>query len=173
VGKTLVLADSQTRRATDHRDAVELRCKRLLQGLGIVADPGVDDDSFEMRPPACSRATPQTHLDCLRERGIDAIIAGTDRVDLRAALLVLNKRYGVTRVRADSSGTLNGALLRAGLVEEVSLLIHPQLVGGTSCRSFYRAPDLTDAKGVIPSRLRHCEKLRNDVVWLIYDVVKP
>ncbi len=32
-------------------------------------------------------------------------------------------------VRVDSGGALNGALLRAGLVHELSLLVHPVLVG--------------------------------------------
>jgi 2,5-diamino-6-(ribosylamino)-4(3H)-pyrimidinone 5'-phosphate reductase len=32
-------------------------------------------------------------------------------------------------VRVDSGGALNGALLRAGLVDEVSLLVHPVLAG--------------------------------------------
>ena len=32
-------------------------------------------------------------------------------------------------MRVDSGGALNGALLRAGLVDEISLLVHPVLVG--------------------------------------------
>ena len=32
-------------------------------------------------------------------------------------------------MRVDSGGALNGALLRAGLVDELSLLVHPVLVG--------------------------------------------
>ena len=32
-------------------------------------------------------------------------------------------------VRVDSGGVLNGALLQAGLVDEISLLVHPLLVG--------------------------------------------
>lgn len=120
----------------------------------------------------CSRSTPHNYLDYLRARQIDAIITGEERVDLRAALEEMNRRYGATVVRTDSGGTLNGALFRAGLVDEVSILISPALVGGTSPRSFYRAPDLTTAEGVIPLRLVHLERLRGDAVWLCYEVVK-
>lgn len=119
----------------------------------------------------CSKATPQDYLDYLAARQIDVIVAGEDRVDLRAALEEMNARYGVTAVRADSGGALNGALLRAGLVSEVSVLIAPALVGGTSPRSFFRAPDLTSSEGVIPLRLTHLERLDGDVVWLRYEVV--
>jgi 2,5-diamino-6-(ribosylamino)-4(3H)-pyrimidinone 5'-phosphate reductase len=75
-------------------------------------------------------------------------------------------------VRVDSGGILNGALLRAGLVDELSLLINPGLVGGTTPRSAFVAPDLTSAGGVINLRLTHMEKVRGDVVWLRYEVVK-
>ncbi len=120
----------------------------------------------------CSHATPGEYLDYLVARDIDTIIAGDDHVDLRAALEELATRYGVRTVRVDSGGTLNGVLLRAGLVDEVSLLVHPTLVGGISSRSFFRAPDLTSPEGVIPLRLMDLTKLNDDIVWLRYRVLK-
>jgi riboflavin biosynthesis pyrimidine reductase len=45
-------------------------------------------------------------------------------------------------------------------------------VGGTTPRSFFRAPDLTSPEGVIQLELTHFEKLEGDVVWLRYDVVR-
>jgi 2,5-diamino-6-(ribosylamino)-4(3H)-pyrimidinone 5'-phosphate reductase len=88
------------------------------------------------------------------------------------ALEELNARYGVRTVRVDSGGTLNGVLLRAGLVDEVSVLIGPCLVGGTTPRSIFRAPDLTSSEGVVELKLTHVEKLKGDVVWLRYEVVR-
>jgi len=93
-------------------------------------------------------------------------------VDYRAALEELNARYGVTTVRVDSGGTLNGALLREGLIHEVSLLLHPCLVGGETPRSFFRAADLDHPEDMVQLKLAHLEKLRDDVVWLIYEVVR-
>ena len=103
---------------------------------------------------------------------MEYIIAGDDHVDLRAALEELNARHGVKVVRVDSGGTLNGVLLRAGLVDEISVLINPCLVGGTTPRSFFRAPDLTSPEGVIQLEMIHFEQLEGDVVWLRYDVVR-
>jgi 2,5-diamino-6-(ribosylamino)-4(3H)-pyrimidinone 5'-phosphate reductase len=120
----------------------------------------------------CCETTPRDFLGYLRERHVDYVVAGKDQVDLRAALGELNERYGVKLVRADSGGTLNGVLLRADLVDEVSLLISPCLVGGTSPRSFYRAPDLTSAHGVIELRLAHVEQMEGDTLWLRYKVVR-
>jgi 2,5-diamino-6-(ribosylamino)-4(3H)-pyrimidinone 5'-phosphate reductase len=82
----------------------------------------------------CSDSTPDDYLQYLAEVGADCIVAGSGKVDMRAALEELNVRYGIQTVRVDSGGTLNGVLLRAGLVDEVSILVHPALVGGTSQR---------------------------------------
>ena len=120
----------------------------------------------------CSHSTPRAYFEYLEQQHIDCIVAGDDHVDLRAALEELNQRYAAKVVRVDSGGTLNGALLRAGLVHEVSLLIHPSLVGGTSPRSMFRAPDLACAVGVAQLRLTHVEQLEGDLVWLRYEVVR-
>ncbi len=120
----------------------------------------------------CSRSTPQEYLDYLQKRRVEYIVTGEDHVDLRAALEELNARYGVKTVRVDSGGILNGALLRAGLVDEVSVLVGPCLVGGTTPRSMFVAPDLTSSEGVIPLKLAHVEQMRADTIWLRYEVIK-
>jgi len=119
----------------------------------------------------CSRSTPKTYLDALQKKRVEYIVTGDDHVDLRAALQELNARYGVKAVRVDSGGKLNGALLRAGLVNEVSVLISPSLAGGATPRSIFVAPDLTSPEGVIRLKLIHVEKVRDDHVWLRYELV--
>ena len=119
----------------------------------------------------CSMKTLEDYLTYLVQEKIEYLIAGEDHVDLRTALQALNARYGVQRVRVDSGGILNGVLLRAGLVDEVSLLVHPALVGGESPRSMFRTADLAAAGGVVQLRLTHSEKLKGDIMWLRYDVV--
>jgi 2,5-diamino-6-(ribosylamino)-4(3H)-pyrimidinone 5'-phosphate reductase len=129
----------------------------------------------------CSKSTPRDYLDYLKERHIDCIIAGEDYVDLRMALEELYSRYAVRVVRVDAGGTLNGLLLRQGLVSEVSVLIYPSLVGGKTASSIFRAPDLPaaddadivsskGAEGTISLRLMAAEKLKGDIMWLRYEV---
>ncbi len=119
-----------------------------------------------------SRTTPRDYLDYLKSLGIEAIVHGDDKTDLRAGLEALAFRYGVRTVRVDSGGTLNGVLLRQGLADEFSLLVSPALVGGTSPRSSFRAPDLEGPAGAIPLRLVHMEKFDGGSVWLRYEIVK-
>jgi len=120
----------------------------------------------------CSRSTPEEYLRYLREQHVDCITTGDDHADLRTALEELNARYGVKTVRADCGGTLNGALLRAGLVDEISILIDPILIGGNAPRYLFQAPDLTSAEGVIRLKLAHVEKLKADTLWLRYEIVR-
>ena len=118
----------------------------------------------------CSDSTPDEYLQYLAEVGVDCIVAGPEQVDLWAALEELNIRYGIQIVRVDSGGILNGVLLRAGLVNEVSILVHPALVGGTSQRSMFRALDLASPDGVIPLALVSAETMGEGLVWLRYKV---
>jgi 2,5-diamino-6-(ribosylamino)-4(3H)-pyrimidinone 5'-phosphate reductase len=118
----------------------------------------------------CSENTPDEYLQYLAEAGVDFIVAGHEKVDMTAALEELNARYSIQTVRVDSGGTLNGVLLRAGLVDEVSILVHPALVGGTSQRSLFRAPDLASSEGVIALTLVSAETVGESLVWLRYKV---
>ncbi|MBN1857375.1 MAG: RibD family protein [Dehalococcoidia bacterium] len=118
----------------------------------------------------CSTTTPTEHIEYLNRTGIESIVAGDDHVDLRAALEELNGRFGVARIRVDSGGTLNGALLRSGLVSEVSLMLLPVLAGGASATSFFRAPGMSSQDDLIKMTLTHCEQLAGGTLWLRYDV---
>ncbi len=119
----------------------------------------------------CSSATPARYLCELAELGIETIVAGDDHVDYRAALAELRERFAVETVRVDSGGTLSGLLLKEGLVDEVSVLISPTLVGNASSLSIYNLPETVHGD-VIPLALRGVEVPRDDAVWLRYDVVR-
>lgn len=77
----------------------------------------------------CRQSTPADHLNRLRRHHVEHLEAGIEHVDLGGALDQLADRYGVREVRTDAGGTLNGLLWRAGLVDEVSVVVAPQLAG--------------------------------------------
>jgi 2,5-diamino-6-(ribosylamino)-4(3H)-pyrimidinone 5'-phosphate reductase len=120
----------------------------------------------------CSRSTPQEYLENLIKWHVPYLMAGDDHVDLGAALALLNLHFDVKTVHVDSGGTLSGVLLRASLVDEVSLLIYPHLAGGARRRSFFRQQDLGGPEESIRLRLTHLERMRDDIVWLRYEVVR-
>ena len=119
----------------------------------------------------CSRSTPQEYMDFLDERYIKYMVVGYDKVNLGAALEELNVQFGVKNLRVDGGGTLNTALLRDDLVDEVCVLLHPVMVGGASENSIYNAPDLT-SEAVLDLKLLKMEKLKNEIIFLQYRVMK-
>ena len=88
-----------------------------------------------------SEATPEDYLAYLREREYPFVRCGTERVDLRAALDELEERFGVTRVVTDSGGGLSGALIEAGVADEVSLVVTP-VIAGAGCTKLFRGVDV-------------------------------
>jgi 2,5-diamino-6-(ribosylamino)-4(3H)-pyrimidinone 5'-phosphate reductase len=118
----------------------------------------------------CSATTPAEHLSRLAASGVETIVAGEARVDLAAALGELGSRYGARTVRVDSGGSLAGALLRAGLVDEVSVLVHPVLVGDLSGRSIFRLPDREGAQAAVGLALAGVEQVEGGVLWVRYEV---
>lgn len=99
-------------------------------------------------------------------RKVEEWVIGTDRVDLSLALADLGRRDGVATVRVDSGGGLNGALLAAGLLDEVSLLVHPLVVGRPDQPRWY-------GSAASPGRaleLVSMDRQDGDLVWLRYRV---
>ena len=115
----------------------------------------------------CSGTTPAGHLERLQRAGVEHLVLGAARVDLAAALTVLADRYGVADVRVDAGGSLNGALLAAGLVDRVSTVVAP-VVAGSGAGSARPVAAATDREATL-MRLTSVEQLRDGHVWLRYE----
>jgi 2,5-diamino-6-(ribosylamino)-4(3H)-pyrimidinone 5'-phosphate reductase len=76
-----------------------------------------------------SGRTPRTYIDYLERRNYPWLKTGRDHADLKRALAVLSRTFGIGTVLADTGSVLGTRLLDLGLVSEVSLLVHPVLVG--------------------------------------------
>lgn len=97
-------------------------------------------------------------------RPVDELVLGADRVDLGAVFEEFGRR-GVEVVRVDSGGRLIGALLQAGLLDEISLLIHPCFAraGPDAPRWYGSGPTPADRFRLIAS-----ESWEDGLVWLRY-----
>jgi 2,5-diamino-6-(ribosylamino)-4(3H)-pyrimidinone 5'-phosphate reductase len=120
----------------------------------------------------CSSSTPQQYLDFLQERKINTVVTGDDHIDMRTALDMLNRNYGINTIRADSGGTLNSVLLKADVVDEVSVLIHPYLTGGIPDPTMFDSHKAGFMDLQVPLQHLHCEVLGSGLVWLRYSVKK-
>jgi 2,5-diamino-6-(ribosylamino)-4(3H)-pyrimidinone 5'-phosphate reductase len=100
-----------------------------------------------------------------RVGGTPELVTGSTRVDLAAALRELARR-GAATVRVDSGGALTGALLAAGLVAEVSLLVHPVFAGPAGDHTWYGS----DRPPAGALDLIAAESQPGGLVWLRYRV---
>lgn len=71
----------------------------------------------------------------------------------------------------DSGGTLNGVLLRTGLVDEIHLLVHPTLVGGVNHNVFFNDVN-PELKGEIALKFLCSELQAQGILLLSYAVSK-
>jgi 2,5-diamino-6-(ribosylamino)-4(3H)-pyrimidinone 5'-phosphate reductase len=99
-----------------------------------------------------ARSTPADYLGYLRRERICYLVVGEDRVDLAQGIATMGTELGVSCVLSNAGGGLNGALLRAGLIDELHLTIAPALIGGLGTPSVMDGPPL--AAGEPPTRLQ-------------------
>jgi 2,5-diamino-6-(ribosylamino)-4(3H)-pyrimidinone 5'-phosphate reductase len=111
-----------------------------------------------------SEETPKEYIEYLRERNYDHHIVGKSHVNLREALKILSTQYDVKTVLTDTGRILGNLLLNQGLVSEISLLIHPLIVG----KDAY--PILSDVNNTLNLTLQKKETLDKGYVWLVYKV---
>jgi riboflavin biosynthesis pyrimidine reductase len=100
---------------------------------------------------------------------VSYIFAGKHDVDLRLALEILNRELGIKRVLVEGGGA-NGAFLRAGLIDEISLVICPAVDGAKGAPSVFDSSE-EDAGTPAPVRsmaLKTSEVVEGGAVWLRY-----
>ena len=108
------------------------------------------------------------YLAFLRERGVSYILAGAPEVDLTAAVEKIGQRFGVKTLMLEGGGRINAAMLREGLIDEVSLLIVPVADGRIGTAALFDADNEDGAPGRLT--LDSVERRADDVVWLRYRV---
>jgi riboflavin biosynthesis pyrimidine reductase len=114
--------------------------------------------------------TPPEYLAYLRSDDIPYLVAGKGQVDLRLALEKLGTLLGVTTLLSTAGGRLNGALLRAGLVDEINIEFLPAVIGGFDTPSLFDSPALEPDEQPAGLALRSAQVLADGRVWLRYGV---
>jgi 2,5-diamino-6-(ribosylamino)-4(3H)-pyrimidinone 5'-phosphate reductase len=109
-----------------------------------------------------SETTPREYIEHLRERNYDYHIIGKKSVDLKKALELLSSENDVKRVLSDTGRILGNLLIEQGLVSELSLLIHPIVVGRDSYNMFGNISEKTALK------LSKRKSFRGGYLWLNY-----
>lgn len=115
-------------------------------------------------------STPRPYLAYLRREEIPYLVVGEDRVDLPRAMTALHDVLHARTVVSTGGGRLNGALLRAGVVDEIEVEVVPIAVGGTTTPTMLTAPDLGPTERPVPLRLLEVQERSGGRVLMRYAV---
>ncbi len=113
-----------------------------------------------------SSATPKSYLQYLTDRNYDWHYMGNRPLDYSAVMELLAKEYKAKTILVDSGKTLSGILLNNGLADEISLLIHPIIIGSG------HFPLLDEIRTRIELKLKKSKLLSNGCMWMAYAIRK-
>lgn len=148
---------------------------RRSERLFITIDPDADilydsgtfrgDDMLVILGPGATTG----YLDRLRELGISYVVA-SDPTALRDVMETVYDRFGVRVVSLQGGGVIDGAMLGAGLLDELSLVVYPGIDGLTTAPSIFEYLGASDERPAAGQSLellavRQCDY---GVIWLRY-----
>lgn len=97
-----------------------------------------------------------------------------DKIDFVDVFQRLKKEFDVERITIQTGGTLNAEFLKLGLIDQVSIVVAPVLIGGKNTQSliggesFRNEADLMKIKAL---KLVKNETLKNSYIHLVYKVI--
>ena len=115
--------------------------------------------------------TPPEYLADLQRKNYPYLVAGEERVNLPLALEKLGNQLGATCICSAGGGKINGALLRAGLVDEINILVCPVAIGGMETPALFDSPDLKPDDWPTELKLISFQGFEEGHVWLRYEVI--
>lgn len=111
------------------------------------------------------------YLAHLQAAGVSYLFCGKKEIDLPMALRKLGQSFRLKKLMLQGGGKFNGAMLKAGLVDEISHLTVPVADGGQGISSFFDIPGEPPPKAAAKLRLLSFKKMPGGVIWAKYKVV--
>ncbi len=84
-----------------------------------------------------TKQAPKAYLEFLRAKQIPYIVAGEDEFDLEEILIKVKKYFKIDPLVVSGGAITNGLFLNAGLVDEISLVVTPNVSGDNNIRSAF------------------------------------
>jgi len=116
-----------------------------------------------------SETTPKSYLAYLKKMHYDYVTSGEDHVDYCRAFETLNERYNTKTILVDSGGTLSSILLENDLIDEVSIILSPVLVGEKATNLFRMLHQKNDS---VRLELLQNKIYSDNYLHLIYKIMK-
>jgi 2,5-diamino-6-(ribosylamino)-4(3H)-pyrimidinone 5'-phosphate reductase len=148
-----------------------------LKKFAVVIDPSgkcfwdANNVSTEHVIEVLTQKVSSAYLSHLREKNVSYVFGGKKDLDLKLVLHKLNKLFGIRRLRIDGGGHVNGSFLKAGLIDELSLVVAPLVDGTTGNLSSFEVDKVFGKRKATNFRLKSVKRIYNDFLWLRYETV--
>jgi len=133
---------------------------RLGWKAGRISDEDPGYDNSHIIEVMCNDAS-DSYLAYLRSIGVSYIFAGEQEMDISLAVKKLRQFFGIKTLLLEGGSTINGAFQRAGLIDELSLVVAPVIADKNG------KPLFEDAK-IQDFSLMSAQPLDGGAVWLRY-----
>lgn len=142
---------------TDHYEIVlDTHGTLLWPKAKDLEDPLLTVVSEQRRKDYLDDLDSKIFLDCLRK----------DRIHLPRVCEILKDEFHVGRMAVVGGGTINGAFLDAGLLDEVSILLGPAIDGHNGMRAVFDG--LPMDRKTFKLHLDHVQSYPDGAIWLRY-----
>jgi len=102
------------------------------------------------------------------------IIPYKNTIDFKDLFGKLKSDFGADKMTIQTGGTLNSVILREGLIDHLSIVVAPCLIGGKNTATLIDGESLhseEDLMKIRPLKLLSCEQLKDSYINLKYDVI--
>lgn len=121
-------------------------------------DPGYDGAQII---EVLTEEADKRYLAYLQEMKIPYIFAGEKEIDVEVALFKLKSIIGIENILLEGGSVVNGYFQRAGVIDELSLVVSPVIAGDKS-------KPLFDGSIIDDFRLNEVKDCGNGVLWTRY-----
>jgi 2,5-diamino-6-(ribosylamino)-4(3H)-pyrimidinone 5'-phosphate reductase len=165
---TLGTGGEKYRRMRRRRGLAEYNIRVVASGSGSI-DP--ESTIFKNRASPVivltSGGISKRRLQTLQRLATDVKSVGERQIDFRAAFAWLRQKWNVKRLLCEGGGELNGALFRAGLVDELHLTICPYIFGGQAAPTICDGEGIAHLKDAFQMHLRSMRRI-GDELFLVF-----
>ena len=161
-------ADASAERKDHVADPLAGRCAVAFDRRGRLGwkGPRIEDEdpgygNAHIVEVLCEEGPTDAYLAYLQSIGVSYLFAGKQELDLALALQKLRDLFSIKTLLLEGGSEINGAFLRAGAVDELSLVQAPLIAGGAD-------KSLFDRSEIMEFELRSADVLDSGALWLRY-----
>lgn len=107
------------------------------------------------------------YLNYLQKKKVSYIFAGKKELDFKKALEQLSQLFNIKTLMLEGGGLINGSLLNAGLIDELSILIVP-VADSSPSHTTFEMGDYVQKQTASLFEMKRVKKMEHGVLWIKY-----